>query len=159
MRLVTGAASGIGRAIAIALAREGADLVLVDINRQGLSAAADEARQHGVRVVDHVADLSQAPEVHRVVGSLAESILALDILVNDAGIALYGPTERLTAEQWDHLLAVNLHAPIQFTRELLPMLLARPEAHILNVCSILGLVAMPRPGGLPREQVRTGRFF
>jgi short-subunit dehydrogenase len=142
--LITGAASGIGRAIALALAHEGADLFLVDIDQQRLTATADEARQHGVRVVARAADLSQPAEIHGVVASLTESGLALDILVNNAGIAFYGPTEQMTAQQWDQLLAVNLHAPIQFTRELLPTLLARPEAHVLNVCSILGLVAMPR---------------
>ena len=68
----------------------------------------------------------------------------LDILVNNAGVAYYGPTECMTAEQWQRLLAVNLLAPIQFTRELLPTLLERPEAHILNVCSIAGLVASGR---------------
>jgi short-subunit dehydrogenase len=142
--LVTGAASGIGRAIALALAQEGANLFLVDIDRPRLSAAADEARQCGVQVVAHVADVGKPDEVHQVVESVLKSGAGLDILVNNAGIAYYGPTEQMTAEQWERVLAVNLHAPLQFTRELLPALLARPEAHILNVCSIAGLVAMRR---------------
>jgi short-subunit dehydrogenase len=142
--LITGAASGIGRAIALALASEGADLVLVDIDCPGLSLVADEARQFGVQVDIYVADVSRPPEIHRVVEALLEGQIAVDILVNNAGITFYGPTERMTDQQWEQVLAVNLHAPIQFTRELLPTLLARPEAHILNVCSIAGLVAMPR---------------
>jgi short-subunit dehydrogenase len=142
--LITGAASGIGRAIALALAREGANLVLVDIDPPRLSSAADEARQYGVAVAEYVIDVSRPAEIHRIVEAVLKSDAALDILVNNAGIAFYGPTERMTEEQWEQLLAVNLHAPIRFTRELLPSLLARPEAHIVNVCSIAGLVAMPR---------------
>ncbi|HEY4262880.1 MAG TPA: SDR family NAD(P)-dependent oxidoreductase, partial [Schlesneria sp.] len=65
----------------------------------------------------------------------------IDILVNNAGVAYYGPTHSMTAAQWDWLLNINLLAPIQITRELLPILLERPDAHILNVCSISGLVA------------------
>ena len=125
--LITGAASGIGRAIALALAREGANLVLVDIDRQRLSNVADEVRQLGVQVAAYVADVSRPPEIHRVVNALLEGQVAVDILVNNAGIAFYGPTERMTDQQWEQVLAVNLHAPIQFTRELLPTLLARPR--------------------------------
>jgi short-subunit dehydrogenase len=65
----------------------------------------------------------------------------VDILINNAGVAFYGPTHKMTAQQWDWLLAINLRAPIQLTRELLPVMMERPEAHILNVCSIAGLVA------------------
>jgi short-subunit dehydrogenase len=66
------------------------------------------------------------------------------VLVNNAGVAYYGPTHRMTASQCERVLAVNLLAPIQLTRELLPALLERPEAHVLNVCSIAGLVASGR---------------
>jgi short-subunit dehydrogenase len=82
-----------------------------------------------------------------VTAALKELLAAwdgIDILVNNAGVAFYGPTEKMTAAQWDWLLGINLLAPIQITRELLPTLLTRPEAHILNVCSIAGLVAGAR---------------
>ncbi len=144
LALVTGAASGIGRATALALAQKGANLFLVDINQPQLAATADEARRKGIRVDARVCDLSRPAEIHRTVEALLASWGGLDILVNNAGIAFYGPTLQMTDEQWERLLAVNLHAPIQFTRELLPALLARPEAHILNMCSIAGLVAGPR---------------
>jgi short-subunit dehydrogenase len=142
--LVTGAASGIGHAIALRLAREQANLWLVDIDERGLLATADEARRQGVEVVTRVADVARPEAVHAVVEALRESRTELDILVNNAGIAFYGPTHQMSGAEWDRVLAINLHAPIQFVRELLPTLLARPEAHILNVCSIAGLVAMPR---------------
>ena len=142
--LVTGAASGIGRAIALALARQGADLYLVDVNEANLFAVIAEARPHGVTVVGAVCDVACPDQISTQVAKVLKEWGGLDILVNNAGVAYYGPTERMTAEQWQRLLAVNLLAPIQFTRELLPTLLERPEAHIVNVCSIAGLVASGR---------------
>jgi NAD(P)-dependent dehydrogenase (short-subunit alcohol dehydrogenase family) len=142
--LVTGAASGIGRAIAIALARHGAHLFVVDIDKQGLAETANVARSQNVQAVTCVADLSRLGEIEQVVDFLPGTFPALDILVNNAVIAFYGPTEQMTERQWERLLAVNLYAPIRFTRMLLPVLLDRSGAHILNVCSIAGLVAMPR---------------
>ena len=142
--LVTGAASGIGRAIALALARQGTDLYLLDVNESSLSVVADEARCYGVTVVLAVCDVACPDQVSARVGEVLKEWGELDILVNNAGVAYYGPTERMTAGQWQRLLAINLLAPIQFTRELLPSLLARPEAHIVNVCSIAGLVASGR---------------
>jgi len=142
--VVTGAGSGIGRCIALALADEGADLCLIDINEDTLQATARDARRRGVGVVSKTCDLSQPKEV----GAAADFVLAagdrLNILVNCAGIAHYGATDAMTDEQWNRLLSVNLLAPVQLTRLLLPTLLAQGEAHILNVCSIFGLVPAPR---------------
>jgi 3-oxoacyl-[acyl-carrier protein] reductase len=140
--LVTGAASGIGRAVALALAREGADVYLVDIDDVQLAAAAREAQSFGVRVLTGVCDLTQPSQITATVKSVQTRWGALEILVNNAGVAYYGPTHEMTAEQWSWLLSINLLAPIQLTRELLPILAAQEEAHILNVCSFLGLVPM-----------------
>jgi NAD(P)-dependent dehydrogenase (short-subunit alcohol dehydrogenase family) len=144
LALVTGAGSGIGRAIAMELARHGANLFLVDICEPSLTEAAAEIGAEGVQGIPCVCDVAQPEEASRAVALLLETWGGLDILVNNAGVAYYGPTERMTAAQWDRVMGVNLLAPIQFTRELLPALLARPEAHILNVCSIGGLVASGR---------------
>jgi len=140
--LVTGAASGIGRAVALALAREGADLYLIDINNDKLAATADEARQLGASVETRLCDLSDPKQITIAVNSLISTWGRLDILVNNAGTAHYGPTHEMTADQWNRILAVNLLAPIQLVRELLPTLTAQAEAHIVNVCSIFGLVPM-----------------
>lgn len=139
--LITGAASGIGRAIAAALAREGVDVCLWDVNEQGLKSTADELRSLGVRVDCDCVDLSQPVEITKAVHSLKERLGSIDILVNNAGIAFYGPTHSMSAAQWNTLMGINLLAPIQITHELLPTLLEQPQAHILNVCSISGLVA------------------
>jgi 3-oxoacyl-[acyl-carrier protein] reductase len=140
--LVTGAGSGIGRAIALALARAGADLCLLGTDTAKLAAVAREAELLGVVVKTRICDLSQPSEITCAVNSLLAEWGRLNILVNNAGVAYYGPTHEMTAEQWQKLLAVNLLAPIQLVRELLPTLLAADEAHILNVCSIFGLTTL-----------------
>jgi short-subunit dehydrogenase len=142
--LVTGAASGIGRAIALRLAREGAHLYVVDIDEARLAETADEALRHGVQVVTRRCDMSEPREVSACVAEILTRTGGVDILVNNAGITYYGKTDRMSAEHWDKLMRVNLLSHVQFTRELLPSLLARPEAHVLNVCSVLGLIGMPK---------------
>jgi short-subunit dehydrogenase len=139
--LITGAASGIGRAIALRLAAEGTHVYLLDVAEVPLQEVAAEAQRRGVEAVAVKCDLTKPEEI---TGTLAEMLRrwgALDLLVNNAGVAYYGPTTNMSAEQWDWLMSINLLAPLQITRELLPTLLARDEAHILNVCSISGLVA------------------
>ena len=140
--LVTGAASGIGRAIALALAREGADLYLVDIDAEGLAVTGRDAQSFGVAILTHVCDLSDPKQVSETVRSLLSTWGRLNILVNNAGTAYYGPTHEMTEGQWEKILSVNLLAPIQFVRELLPTLSVQDEAHIVNVSSIFGLVPM-----------------
>jgi 3-oxoacyl-[acyl-carrier protein] reductase len=138
--LVTGAASGIGRAIAIALADEGADLCLIDIDEANLNETAREARSRGAKAVTSICDLGDPAQVSAAVSRLLSIWDGLDILVNNAGLAYYGETLAMTGEQWARMMAVNLLAPIQLVRELLPTLLKADEAHIVNICSILGLV-------------------
>ncbi len=142
--LVTGAASGIGRAIALRLAREGAALFLVDINDAGLHEVAAEAGAAGVEAITRRCDISDPREVSLAVAEILTRCGGVDILVNNAGVTYYGHTDRMAPEHWDTLLRVNLLSHIQFTRELLPSLLARREAHVLNICSVLGLIGMPK---------------
>ena len=137
--LVTGAASGIGRAIALALAGEGADVFLVDINADALADVAREAGNHGVKVVTAVCDLSDPAQIEELGANLRRRWNGLNILVNNAGIAYYGHTHLMTGEQWQRIMAVNLLAPIRLVHELLPLLLVAEEAHILNVSSMFGL--------------------
>jgi NAD(P)-dependent dehydrogenase (short-subunit alcohol dehydrogenase family) len=139
--LVTGAASGLGRAIALALAREGADLFLIDVNVAGLGPVVREAEDCGVAAVAHGCDLTDPAAITAAVQALLARWGHVDIVVNNAGIAYYGPTHKMTAGQWDRILGVNLYAPVRIVHELLPTLLERPEAHVLNMGSISGLVA------------------
>ena len=136
---VTGAASGIGRAIAVALAREGVDLVLSDIDAAGLGQVEQAMKQHGVKVTSVVCDLLQPEEITKMLDGLF-STGPLHILVNCAGIALYGQQRNVADADWRRLMAINLLAPIQITTHLINKLASAEEAHIVNMSSIFGLV-------------------
>ncbi|MBM79997.1 MAG: short-chain dehydrogenase [Planctomycetaceae bacterium] len=142
--LITGAASGIGRAIALRLASEGVQLMLVDVDDVALAETVNEAKSHDVQVIGRHCDVSSPSQISLCVKTVREDWGSLDILINNAGICYHGPTVKMSAEQWDRQLAINLHSPIQFTRELLPGLLELPEAHVVNIASIYGLVASAR---------------
>lgn len=142
--LITGAASGIGRELALQLAAEGADLFLLDVNESGLNDTADAATLLGGQVIFRYCDLTDSQQISNVISALLDEWGYIDILVNNAGVAFYGPTHTMTTDQWDWLLAVNLLAPIQITRELLPSLINRSEAHIINIASICGIVSGSR---------------
>ena len=144
LALVTGAASGIGRALALELARFGVELLLVDINDAELAETVRQASTHGGRVAWDVVDLASRDETARLIARVGDEFTQLDILVNNAGVAYYGTTHEMTEAQWQRLLSVNLLAPLQLTRALLPGLLLRPEAHVLNVSSVAGLVGVNR---------------
>jgi NAD(P)-dependent dehydrogenase (short-subunit alcohol dehydrogenase family) len=108
--LVTGAASGIGRSVALALAREGADLFLIDIDSVNLEQTAREAAGLGRETITAVCDLSQPAQIEWTLEGLLHRWGRLNILVNNAGVLHYGPTHRMTAEQWQSLLSINLLA-------------------------------------------------
>jgi 3-oxoacyl-[acyl-carrier protein] reductase len=136
---VTGAASGIGRAIAIALAREGVNLVLTDQDAAGLKSTQGEAAKLGVSASTAICDLTQPEEIAKMLDRLF-SAAPLHILVNCAGIALYGQQRSVGDSDWRNLMAVNLLAPMQITTYLINVMARSDEAHIVNMASIFGLV-------------------
>jgi NAD(P)-dependent dehydrogenase (short-subunit alcohol dehydrogenase family) len=142
--VVTGAGSGLGRAIALRLAREGANLHLLDIDLPSAEAVAAEARECGVQAVAARCDVSLLADLEAAARAILARWGAADILVNNAGIGWYGHTLKMPPDAWDKLLAVNLHAPIHLTRLLLPPMLKRPEAHVVNMASISGWVCSAR---------------
>jgi NAD(P)-dependent dehydrogenase (short-subunit alcohol dehydrogenase family) len=142
--LVTGAASGIGRAIALALAQEGAIVCLVDIDDLGLQKTAKQIQGLGQRALPIHCDISQSDEISSAVTTALDTFGGLEILVNNAGVLHFGPTHLMTEEQWERVMAVNLLAPMHFIRLLLPTLLSQPEAHLVNVSSMYGFFATRR---------------
>ena len=138
--LVTGAGSGLGRAIALRLAREGAALHVADINADAAQVTAADVRALGVQAAVSTIDLAAPSGVDQLAREVQQTWGGLDILVNNAGMAWYGPTLKMTDEQWERLIALNLDSPIRLTRRLLKSLLSRPEAHVINMASICGWV-------------------
>jgi short-subunit dehydrogenase len=137
--VITGAASGIGRAIAFELARAGCHCFLVDRDSSGLNDVVGQIRQFGVEAIGSVCDLSDLLQIDAMLDALLNQWPDVDILVNNAGVTFRGRTEQVSASEWQNVMAVNLIAPMQMTHRLLPRLLERPQAHVVNVCSLLGL--------------------
>lgn len=142
--LVTGAAGGIGRAIALELAAHGVDSLLVDVNEVGLERTRRDCESQGVEAYGYHADLSDADSPMHVASVALDRWAGVDLLVNNAGVTYHGPTHTMPPDEFDRLLDINLRSKLQLTRALLPSMVARPEAHVLNVCSVLGLSGMPR---------------
>lgn len=136
--VVTGAASGIGAGIAVAFAREGADVALVDRADAGPVAAAVEAL--GRRAVPLRADVADETEVAAMAAAALDALGAVDVLVNSAGIFTQALVEDLSVTDWDRVLAVNLRGPFLCTRAFLPQMLARGSGRIINVASQLGQI-------------------
>ncbi len=138
---ITGAASGIGRALATTLAAQGCHLYLVDVNEDGLRSLEQELASTRVRVWTRQCDLADNKAIPAVVDAAMAASGGIDLLINNAGVVYYGPTENMSQTQWDWVMSINLLAPIQITQQMLPALLQRPDAHVVNMCSISGLVA------------------
>jgi NAD(P)-dependent dehydrogenase (short-subunit alcohol dehydrogenase family) len=137
--LVTGAASGLGRATALALARAGADICLVDMNAGGLEETAEAVRALGVKAQPHAADLSIAETCPAAVAAAVQAFGRLDALCNVAGILFFANTAEMPSVQWEKTLAVNLSAPFYLIQAAIPHLL---ESHgaVVNVTSTAAFV-------------------
>lgn len=132
--LVTGAASGIGLAVANHLASRGASVVVSDLAGDALEAVAREVRGEGFS-----ADLSDRSAVHRLAAQAGD----VDILVNNAGLQHVSPIEDFDEARWDRIQAVMLTAPFLLTKALIPGMYAREWGRIINIASVHGLVASP----------------
>ena len=143
--VVTGAASGIGEALAEQLAERGSDLVLLDRDAERLSAVAARIRadRPSVTVATTVVDLSDSDATARVAADLAAAHPDVTLLVNNAGVALGGRFDQVTADEFDWLMAINFRAVVTLTRAFLPALKARPGSHLVTVSSIFGIFAPP----------------
>jgi NAD(P)-dependent dehydrogenase (short-subunit alcohol dehydrogenase family) len=141
--LVTGAASGIGKATALELARRGARLEVVDIDADGVAATADAIQKLGREVTAHVVNMARLDEIDDLGARVLRDSGPVDVLVNNAGVAVVAPFIRTTEADWEWLLAVNLWGPMRLTRALLPPMLERRQGHIVMVASLAGLVGAP----------------
>jgi short-subunit dehydrogenase len=147
MALVTGAGRGIGRAIAVALARHGHDVVLASRTQSELERTAAECRDAGaVRTDVRPIDLKNAAAIDVLASSLLETYGTIDVLVNDAGAFSMGNAVDGDPDAWADLLAVNVLAPMRLTRRIAPRMVERERGTIINIGSIAAIESMKGPG-------------
>jgi 3-oxoacyl-[acyl-carrier protein] reductase len=137
--VITGAASGIGAAIADAYAAQGAHLFLVDRDRQGVEEAAARARAAGVKATAHQADLTDADATRAMVDTAHREFGRLDILVNCAGILTEVPFVDMPVHTWDEMIAVDLRSVFLCCRWAAPVMVRQEAGRIINVSSQLAL--------------------
>lgn len=141
--VVTGAAGGIGRAIAASLARRGCHLALADIDDAALERTGSEIAAAGVRISRHRLDVSDRAAVAAFPARVTAEHPGVDLLVNNAGVALFGTFEQVSEADFEWLFAINFWGVVRMTRAFLPLLRASGDARIVNMSSLFGLVAPP----------------
>jgi short-subunit dehydrogenase len=141
---VTGAASGIGRALALELAARGCDLALADRDEAGLKTLAAEIGKTGSRKVTvHRVDVGEPAEIEAFAQAAIAAHPGLNIVVNNAGVALLGQFNEIDQAQMEWLFSINFWGVVRGTRAFLPHLSRQREAHIVNLSSIFGIIAPP----------------
>ncbi len=136
--LVTGGAQGIGKAIALALAREGAEVAVTDVNQAGAEEAAGEIAAAGRRTWAMAGDVSDYDDAHRIVEEVRGSAGRLDILINNAGITRDGLLMRMKEEDWDKVIAINLKGAFNFCKAAVPSMVKQRWGRIVNMSSVVG---------------------
>lgn len=136
--LVTGAGKGIGKAIALALAAEGVDVALLGRNTANLEAVAAQVKAQGVQAAVVSADISDRTSVEMAIHQIQGSFGAIDILINNAGIAAFGKFLELEPETWENIIQVNLMGVYYATRAVLPGMIERKSGDIINISSTAG---------------------
>jgi NAD(P)-dependent dehydrogenase (short-subunit alcohol dehydrogenase family) len=142
---ITGAASGIGRATALRLAGQGAELYLTDLNADGLAQTVADARALGAQVPEHRAlDIANYHDVASFAADIHARHPSMDVVMNIAGISAWGTVDQLTHEHWSKIVAINLMGPIHVIETFIPpMVAAGRGGHLVNVSSAAGLVGLP----------------
>jgi short-subunit dehydrogenase len=141
---VTGAASGIGRALALELAARGCDLALADRDEAGLrTLAAEIGRAHPQKVTVHRVEVSDPDQIASFAQAAIQDHPGLNIVVNNAGVALLGQFDEIAQAQMEWLMNINFWGVVHGTRAFLPHLARQREAHIVNLSSIFGIIAPP----------------
>jgi 3-oxoacyl-[acyl-carrier protein] reductase len=137
--LITGAGKGIGKAIAIALAKEGVNVILVSRTQSDLDEVATEVTKLGVQSVALAADVSDIDSVNKAVAEALDKFKTIDILINNAGIAAFGKILEMEPQAWERIIQVNLMGTYYTTRAVLPNMIARQTGDIINISSTAGL--------------------
>ena len=138
--VVTGAASGIGRALAVQLAQRGATVAIADVNESGLR---ETAALIGERCTSHLVDVSNEARVKEFVAEVVKAHGAAHLVINNAGVALHGSVAQLTTDEIAWLMGINFWGVIYGTKYFLPVLQQQRAAHLVNISSVFGLIGFP----------------
>jgi NAD(P)-dependent dehydrogenase (short-subunit alcohol dehydrogenase family) len=141
--VVTGAASGIGRAIAVSLARRGCHLALADIDESGLSGTVDLIASNRIRISRHKLDVANREAVAAFPQTVKAAHPGVDVLVNNAGVALGGYFQDVSEDNFEWLFNINFWGVVRMTRAFMPLLQASDDARLVNISSLYGLIAPP----------------
>ena len=138
--VITGAASGIGRALAVQLAQAGAQLALADVNEAALQ---ETAQLVPTKCTTHRVDVSDEARMQAFVAEVTAAHGRANLVINNAGVALYGTVEQLSTTDIAWLMGVNFWGVVYGTKYFLPVLQQQPAAHLVNISSIFGIVGFP----------------
>lgn len=141
--VVTGAGSGIGRALAEQLVKEGCALALADINAETLQSLAAELKSSGVRVTTHVLDVAKRAAVYAFADEVLAQHGSAQLIINNAGVAVSQTVAELTYDDFEWIMGINFWGVVYGTKAFLPHLLKNNEGHIVNVSSVFGIIAVP----------------
>lgn len=140
---ITGAGSGIGRALAVELARRGASLALADVNGEGLAQTADQVQAAGARVSITQVDVADRAAVLDWAGRTRETFGRVNLAINNAGVALSSFAQSTKPEDFEWLMGINFWGVVHGTQAFLPHLRESGEGHLVNISSLFGIMAMP----------------
>jgi NAD(P)-dependent dehydrogenase (short-subunit alcohol dehydrogenase family) len=141
--VITGAAGGMGRALAVSLARRGCHLALADIDEIGMAGTAELARGSGVRISRHRVNVADRLAVAEFPDFVAAEHGGADVLINNAGVAVGGTFDQVADEDFEWLFEINFWGVVRMTRAFLPLLRASGDARVVNISSVYGLIAPP----------------
>ena len=137
--IITGGGRGLGKATALAFAKEGIDVAITGRNEAVLKETVSELKAFGVNAIYAVFDVSNYEEVQSSIKSIIETLGSIDILINNAGIAAFGSLNDMEVSQWSQIIQTNVMGMYYVTKEVLPHLIAKNEGDIINVSSTAGL--------------------
>lgn len=156
--VVTGAGSGIGRATAVAFAFEGAKVVLSDISEERLTEVRKEIEKKGTGILVHKTDVSDRSQVKALADFVMNEYGRIDILHNNAGVAVGSPVENTSIEDWKWIFGINFWGVVYGIDSFLPYMISQRSGHIVNTASLFGLIGVLCSRSVLCNQIRRCRF-
>ena len=141
--VITGAGSGMGRYLAVLLAKAGANVAICEINPTTLAETEEMVKAYPVKVSSHVLDVADKAAIDGLPAQVIDEHGQVDLVFNNAGVTVDSPFEDMSEQDWDWVININLHGVINGSRAFLPHLKQRPEAALINTSSIFGMITVP----------------